>query len=169
MLVLVPMVVVVLVVVLVLCLVPDHLHARLDLPLGEQPPLQQQPLERGEPALVVAPLAALVGAALPGGDLGDQRLAEPLPGERLPLGERERDPEGAALPGGGEHELAVRARRRRRPGGLLRERSGERARAAHLPRRRGRPVPIIESRVTSAASSCSERPSVPAGRSGSTK
>src|SRR5207237_7389281 len=33
---------------------------------------------------------------------------------------------------------------------------------------RGRPVPIMLSRVTSAASSCSLHPSVPAGRCGST-
>ena len=38
-----------------------------------------------------------------------------------------------------------------------------------LPAARGNPVPIIESRVTSAASASSRKPSVPAGRRGSTR
>ena len=70
-----------------------------------------------------------------------------------------------ALPSGVEDRL-VRLRRDRAEA----LRAAEIVRAVHaVPGESGSPVPIMESRVTSAASSSSLQPSVPAGRIGTTR
>lgn len=83
---------------------------------------------------------------------------EILPAEALPLQQRKADPEYPTLPRRLEHQLAVR--------------SGRRVEAVERDAHRtdhSRATPIIESRVTSAASWSSSRSSVPAGRRGSTR
>src|ERR671934_185592 len=137
-------------VVLVLVVLLELGHARRDLGLLQQAVGEQDVLQGGEPALVVAPVLAL-----PGADLGDQLLPKALPLESVSLRQRDGDSERTALPRLLEDELAVRARRRRRALDVDRHRVS------------GRPVPIIASRVTSCASSSSDSSSVPSGRSGS--
>src|SRR4029079_2430875 len=102
-------VMVVVVVVLVLVVLLDLGHARLDLGLVQQAVGEEDALQGGEPALVVAP-----PLAVPGADLADQLLPEPLPFEVVALGQRDGNSERAALPRLLEDELAVGPRRRGR-------------------------------------------------------
>jgi hypothetical protein len=94
------------------------------------------------------------------------------PGVHTLVGERHGDAEGAALPGCREDEFPIGA--------------WQRGRAFHVPDSSVRlyahpcasltavgvlasPTPIMASRVTNVTSSVSDQPSVPAGRSGSTR
>src|SRR5215469_3526206 len=148
--------------------------------LGPDEPFRaHHPLQRPQPALVVAP--ALTGGmgGLPRGDLADQRLPEVLPVDAPGVMERERHPERPALPRRGEDQLTVvpgrrgRARRIEQVGGVgMPARAGP-ARPACPAGRAGHgaltfATPTMASLVTRAASSSSEAFSVPAGRSGST-
>src|SRR5438034_1098383 len=139
-------------VVVVLVVLLELSHPRLDLCAVEHAVGEEEPFDRSEPALVVAPagVRALAVLALPGRDLRDQLAAEPLPLEGWALRQCHRDPEGAALPRLVEDKLAVRARRRRGASRVCGECVRNRARPRHG--LFGSPVPIIASRVTSAAS-----------------
>src|ERR1700726_4247446 len=109
----------------------DPAGAAVDLVDAEQAPAAGGVLEGREPAAPV--VVALAGGVLrlPGGDGGDQRLAELLPVEMAGVAERHHHAEGAALPGLREHQVAVAARRGRRAAGVeLPERGGG---AAHDP------------------------------------
>src|SRR5579859_3411273 len=97
------MTVVVVVVVLVLVVLLELGHARLDLGLVQQAVGEEDALQGGQPALVVAPVLAL-----PGADLVDQLLPEALPPEGVALRQCDRDSERTALPRLLEDELAVR-------------------------------------------------------------
>src|SRR5262249_44029152 len=141
-------------------------------PVGQRAGVDQalgagRPLQRAEPALVVAPaLSGRIGC-LPVTDLADQRLAEVLPVDQSGLVERQRQPERPALPRRGEHQLAVVTRRCGRPGGVEEVgRVGVSSGTIHGAAASA--TPTMASRVTSAASSSSESPSVPAGRIGKT-
>ena len=81
----------------------------------------------------------------------------------------ERQAEHPPLPRRFEHELAVPARKGRRPTHLRDLRAHDNRRGNPLPGRHGRAVPIIASRVTRVASASWPSPSVPAGRSGRTR
>ncbi len=155
-------------VVLVHVVLRELRHPGVDLALLEQPVGEQDLLQGREPALVVAPprRVPLPVLVLPGRNLGYQLRAEALPLERVALRQRHRDAERAALPGRLEDELPVRPRRRRRRPRVGDERIGDRLRPAHAGTGPGSPVPIIASRVTSAASSSSDIPSVPCGAHG---
>ena len=108
-------------------------------------------------------------------DLGDQAVAEVVPGVDLVVAQRDRHAEDAPLPGRLEDQLAVLARHGQvvaevldalgRSSSLRRVSRGRAGRCAGAPTLA---TPIMASRVTSAASSSSVSPSVPAGRSGST-
>ena len=112
---------------------------------------------------------------LGGGDLGDQVVAKVVPGVDLVVAQRDRHAEDAPLPGRLEDQLAVLARHGQVVAQILDALVGHRRLRPSSPRPRrataGAPTfatPIMASRVTSAASSSSVSPSVPAGRSGST-
>ena len=124
--------------------------------------LVQDVLERLQPLRVVAVRLALGRVGLPGGDTGDQVVAEGVVGQDAALGEGHHQAEGTSLPGLLEDELAVGAGR----GGWALE--------VELvdDRRHGAVTfvtPTIASRETRAASSVSDSDSVPAGRSGRMK
>src|SRR6476619_7489993 len=104
---------------------------------------------------------------LPPGDGGDQPFLEVVPDEDAVLVERDRDAEDPALPRLGEDELAVGPGWGRRSVDVELDRKV--LRQAHATGVGTRATPTIASRVTSAASSSSERSSVPSGRSGRTK
>src|SRR5215475_10435686 len=80
---------------------------------GDEALRGEEPLERGEPHLVVLERSLL---ALGEGDFRDQGLPELLPRERASLGQRHRHAERPSLPGLSEHELTVPARHRGRTG-----------------------------------------------------
>ena len=126
---------------------------------------EQRPLKRGQPPFVV-PIAVVRGRVrpFPVADLPDQPGTELLEVDDPRVVQRDGDAERAALPRLGEDELAVRARGR--SGRARRDEAG--IDAAHAGKD-GTPVPIMLSRVTSAASLSSSIPSVPAGRSGRTR
>src|SRR3954447_10138788 len=126
------MVAVTVVVVLVVVVLLELGHARLDLAAAQDALGRQEPLDRGEPALVVAPVAVRAAVlVLPLRDLGDQLLPEALPLEGVALREGDCNAERAALPGRLEDELAVRARRRRCALRIGRECGRDRALRAH--------------------------------------
>ena len=117
-------------------------------------------------------------------DLADQPFAELVPGVRLLLVQGHRQSEGAALPGGGKHQLAVFCCGRRparytpdlaaRPSpeadsALIRRRSVAPWRLVSTDGARTRATPIIESRVTSPPVRPRSRALQRAGRSGSTR
>ena len=128
--------------------------------VGVDDPLREQrPLERREPALVV-PVARVGGAvaALPK-RRSRRSAARGMPrSDDLRVVERHRDAEGTALPGLGEHELAVRPRRRRGPSAeattgstpLTRERRPARCRSCCRVSR-DRPAPRSSFRCRTAA------------------
>ncbi len=127
--------------------------------------LDDETLERGEPLAIVRLRLVRVRVARRGADRVDQALLELRPGERALAVKRDRNAERAALPRIGEHELSVLPRQRDLPA-----HAGDRG--VDLCAHRGDcglVTPIMQSRVTSLASSSSPIPSVPAGRSGSTK
>src|SRR5579862_1298739 len=119
--------------------------------------VEQELLEGSKPARVI-----LVVRSPP--NLGDESLAKFLPLVAVALGERDGHPEGAALPGGLEDELAVLT-------GQTLDAGDPPIDLAHVAvsGTAGRATPIIVSRVTIAASRSSAQPSVPAGRSGRTR
>ena len=118
--------------------------------------LDHEPLERGEPAIVVRRAGACP-------DLGDQALLELSPRDPKALDDAERHAERSSLPRRFEDELAVAARKGRRAR-HLRDLGGGTSLDRH-----GRAVPIIASRVRRDASASASSPSVPAGRSGRTR
>ena len=128
---------------------------------GGKPMPQNLPAQRLEPDRVIARCEILAGRQ---GFAGEAAGVE-APGARVPHGERQR--EDAAFPGRMEDRLV-----RLRPDGAEPMQAAEVMTAvqAETPwsRARGSPVPIMASRVTSAASSASSRPSVPSGRIGRT-
>src|SRR5205823_13070837 len=102
-------------------------------------------------------------------DVVDEGVPEAAPWVHSLLVERDGDAKCAPLPRSLEDELAVASGERGvalhvRDVGIGLGGHGQRARAGELTFT----TPIMESRVTSFASSSSARPSVPAGRSGST-
>lgn len=129
------------VIVVVCALVRDRVGLPRDLVNGDDAALDEQPLERVVPALVVAP------------GVPDGPGPEFLPLDDAALAQRHREPERAALPRRVEDKLAVPAGQRRLVHG----------------HDSGRPVPTMLSRVTSAASSSSLMSSVPGGRIGTTR
>src|SRR5262249_20347729 len=135
--------------------VPAMVRARAcDLLCREEASLDDEALERAHPAVPVRRVAAQT-------DLVDEPALKLRPWKTEALDDGERHREGAALPRGFEHELAVSPRQRggsRHAGDL-----GPRARA------HGRAVPIMESRVTSFASSASSRPGAAGGGPGRTR
>ena len=145
--------------------------ARIELLGGEHARLQQEALEGGQPALVVA---RAVPVLLGGGDLGGEPIAEGVPGVALAVAHGDRHAEDAPLPRCLEHQLAVLARHRQVVAQVLDPLVAHRPSArspAAAPLAAGAATfatPIIASRVTSAASSSSASPPVPAGRSGRT-
>src|SRR5262249_33849273 len=120
----------------------------------------QHLLQRRQPAAVVAPALALGVATLPRTDGGDQLLAEVLPLERTVAVQGHRQAERPALPWLGADKLAVAAGWRGRAVDVQRRGDGHGATTLA--------TPTMASRVTSPASSSSDRSSAPAGRSGST-
>src|SRR5262245_63486441 len=110
---------------------------------GRAEPLRgEQALEGRLPARVVAPRPGGRPRGALVADLLDQEPAELLPLEDARLAEGQRQPEETALPGGLEDQLAVAARRGRRPreverGRGLRQRTRPPARAPS-PRRSSR-------------------------------
>src|SRR5260221_5911554 len=145
----------------------ENVRPRAQVIGADQAPTANHPFQRAQPALVVTPALPRWVRGLPRADFGYQRLAEVFPLDTARVMERERHPERAALPGRGEHKLAIVPRRRGRP------RRIEQVVAVSAPARVTHgaatlATPTMASRVTSAASSSSDRLSVPAGRSGST-
>jgi hypothetical protein len=139
---------------------------------GDHARVEQEALERRQPALVVARgVAVLVGR----GDLGDQAVAEIVPVVDLRVAERDRHPEDAPFPRRFEDQFAVFARHGQVVAQVLDPRVAHRRPSVRYlsvtPGVAGASTfatPIIASRLTRAASSSSVRPSVPAGRSGRT-
>lgn len=82
-------------------------RARIEFGGGDDAGIEQQALERGEPALMVA---RAVPVRLGGGDLGGRAVAEGIPGVAPVVDERDRHAEDASLPGGRQDEFAVLAR-----------------------------------------------------------
>ena len=74
---------------------------------GDHAAVEQQPLERRQPALVVA---GVVPVLLGRRDLGDQTVPEIVPGVQLVVAQGDRHAEDAPLPGRLEDQLAVLAR-----------------------------------------------------------
>ncbi len=110
--------------------------------------IDHERFKRRAPALVIGALRVF-------GDLGHQPMTERVPRKVEPVDQGYRDRQGAGLPRGVEDEFAVVAGER-----LVVERGG----ACH-----SRCTPIIESRVTTAASCSSDRSAVPSGRMGRTR
>src|SRR5262245_34889944 len=95
-------------------------------------------------------------------DRVDQVRSEVGPAESEALQGRDAHPEGTALPWLLEHKLAVITGQRRLPGErLVNVRQPGPRHPASRSGARGTAVPIMQSRVTSAVSSSSPRPSVP--------
>src|SRR4051794_37386935 len=82
----------------------ELVQARGELLVGEKALLDQEMLERLEPALVVGRVTVL---AVRRRDLLDQLVTKLVPVEQLLLVHRDRQAEDARLPGRVEHELAV--------------------------------------------------------------
>ena len=87
---------------IVVVLVLELAHAAEELVTRDQALLDEEPLQGGKPALVIAPVAALhvvaSVASLPVGHLRDQALAELLPLVGAGLGRGDRETESTALP-----------------------------------------------------------------------
>src|SRR6266498_1453567 len=140
--------------------VAQNVRAAVDVVRRHDTALEQQRLERTEPAVVVAVLPGLVRPAC---HLGDQAGLEVLPGEQPLIGQCGRETEGAALPRLVEDQLAVR------PGNLGDRafQSADRLRAHETTSTSA--TPTMASRVTRAANSSSLSPWVCSGRRGRTK
>ena len=134
--------------------------------------LGEQSLERVEPGGVVRGCGGLVLGGRMDRDRAREVAPEVGPRHVEPIEDDHCHAERPPLPGLLEHKLAIVARERHlvTEGGID---GGQVAGSlAHLiagPRTLGNAVPIMESRVTIAASSSSLQPSVPAGRIGSTR
>ena len=128
-----------------------HCSASFDGQLVHEPGAHDELLEGGRPAVPVLALRL-------GRDRGDELLTERFAiALEARLDDGGRETEHARLPRRVEDELPVAAWGSR--GAVDVQQIGFQRRA----------TPIIESRVTSAASSSSDNDSVPAGRSGTTK
>lgn len=123
-------------------------------------PAVNEGAQRVQPGGVVRGRRRLSGLLRAGDDGGHEMLAKLLPCRAGALEHDDAHPERAPLPRLLEDEFAVVARQRRRGS----EPGVGRGEPAH-----GTAVPIMQSRVTSAASCSSSRSSLPAGRSGSTR
>src|SRR5690242_1117970 len=77
-----------------------------------------RPLQRAQPALVVAPALPGRMGRVPVADLADQRPAEVFPVDQAGLAEGQRQAKRPALPRRGKHQLAVVTWRCRGPGGV---------------------------------------------------
>src|SRR5262249_53698905 len=129
-------------------------------------------LEGIEPGAVIGGSSGLAGVIAVPLDCEGELVCELRPRDARAFERDDGHPEHAPLPWLLEHELTVRAREWRsacKRAIDVGELCFDRAHATAPSGSSARPVPIIESRVTSPASRSSDQPSVPAGRSGRTR
>src|SRR5262245_45331344 len=137
---------------------PLRADARLELLARDEPVLDGELLEPEEPVLVVAGRQVLGGGHLLAG------IAAHVDGPLAPRPHRHVQGEDPALPVVMKDGLVLFPIDRAEP-----VHAAEVVGAVHRPGALGSPTPIMESRVTSPASSASLMASVPAGRRGRTR